>query len=62
MTMEYATPGTSPLPGVPKPYFLAEGEGEKAVLIDRWSRRRRAGPPGRAHRCCRPTVPAPVAR
>jgi quercetin 2,3-dioxygenase len=34
MTMEYATRGTSPLPGVPQPYFLAEGEGEKAVLID----------------------------
>jgi quercetin 2,3-dioxygenase len=34
MTMEYATRGAGPLPGGPKPYFLVEGEGEKAILID----------------------------
>jgi quercetin 2,3-dioxygenase len=34
MTMEYAARSGSPLPGGPKPYFLSEGEGEKAILID----------------------------
>lgn len=35
MTMEFAQkPPDSPLPGAPKPYFLAKGEGERAVLID----------------------------
>jgi quercetin 2,3-dioxygenase len=35
MTMEYGRrPEGSPLPGTPKPYFLADGEGEPAVLID----------------------------
>ncbi len=33
MTMEF-TAARSPLPGSPKPYFLADGEGEKAILID----------------------------
>jgi quercetin 2,3-dioxygenase len=32
MTIEYAAPGA--LPGRPSPYFLADGEGEKAILID----------------------------
>lgn len=35
MTMEFTTRrGASPLPGGPKPYFLAQGGGEKAILID----------------------------
>ncbi len=35
MTMEFTTPrGRSPLPGSPKPYFLSDGEGEKAIVID----------------------------
>lgn len=35
MTMEYTIrPYGSPLPGRPKPFFLAEGEGERSVLID----------------------------
>jgi quercetin 2,3-dioxygenase len=34
MTTQYATRGASPLPGSPKPYFLSQGEGEKAILID----------------------------
>jgi quercetin 2,3-dioxygenase len=34
MTTEFTARGASPLPGSPKPYFLAEGEGEKAILID----------------------------
>jgi quercetin 2,3-dioxygenase len=35
MTMEFtAARGDSPLPGGPTPFFLSDGEGEKAVLID----------------------------
>jgi quercetin 2,3-dioxygenase len=35
MTMEFTAPRSgSPLPGGPKPYFLSEGAGEKAVVID----------------------------
>ena len=35
MTLEFARPAPrSPLPGSPTPYFLADGEGEHAVLID----------------------------
>jgi quercetin 2,3-dioxygenase len=34
MTIEYARRGAGPLPGAPTPYFLARGEGEKAIVID----------------------------
>ena len=34
MTMEYTARNASPLPGSPKPYFLSQGAGEKAILID----------------------------
>jgi quercetin 2,3-dioxygenase len=35
MTMEFVNrPDGSPLPGGPTPYFLARGEGEKAIVID----------------------------
>jgi quercetin 2,3-dioxygenase len=35
MTMEFVNrQGGSPLPGRPTPYFLAHGEGEKAIVID----------------------------
>jgi quercetin 2,3-dioxygenase len=35
MTIEFADArGGGPLPGGPQPYFLARGEGEKAVVID----------------------------
>jgi acetyl esterase/lipase len=35
MTMEFTAPRSgSPLPGGPKPYFLYQGEGEKAFGID----------------------------
>jgi quercetin dioxygenase-like cupin family protein len=35
MTLEFASrPQGSPLPGAPVPYFLSEGDGEHAVVID----------------------------
>ena len=35
MTMEFAAArGPGPLPGGPSPYFLIQGEGEKAIVID----------------------------
>jgi quercetin 2,3-dioxygenase len=35
MTMEFtAGRGGGRLPGGPKPYFLSDGEGEKAIVID----------------------------
>ena len=34
MTMEFARRQSGALPGSPRPFFLAHGEGEKAVLID----------------------------
>jgi quercetin 2,3-dioxygenase len=35
MTMEFTAPRSgSPLPGGPRPYFLSEGAGEKAIVID----------------------------
>lgn len=34
MTMEFARRQSGALPGNPRPFFLARGEGEKAVLID----------------------------
>src|SRR5918993_872991 len=35
MTMEFTAPRSgSPLPGGPRPYFLSEGAGEKAIMID----------------------------
>lgn len=34
MTLEFTRRDDSPLPGRPAPYFLSEGEGERAVLID----------------------------